>query len=811
MPLGGVELAQEEVVRSLRVPALVAGVSLITAAVAMGVISSRASQAHADSQDSALASSSRQVSTSLTQTFERVRTIDLMLAHQPSFAAFIADPRPPAVKLVDPVGDIQKIDDSLRFLDQLLPGQLDSAGFADIKGNEIARYSEGHVLLNVGLGNIKGQSYFAAPLLMGPDAVYRTDPYLNPTTNNWVLGHSTLVTINSAGSGVVYFTITMSSLRASMLTALQNGQTLRVLDAKTGQVLVDSRTSENALLSSSGAGQKPVMADDGEFLGATGLDHRNAVVTANGQRQSFATVTNASQDIGSNWVVVASAPIVGVSGWLGSLGWLALGLLVVGLALVAAGVVAWVAAVRTRRTQALLALDERDRLAARLQVMSQALARVGGGDLGVVLPVEEFAESDVLLGGLVGGFEETIGRLRVLVGQAQVSGELVAGSASELLVLAGRQADSAGEQSAAVTETTVTIQELAATASQIAESAAGVAQVAGEMLALTESGRTAVSDSVAAMGRISGRVASIADSTAVLGEKVNEIGGILALLDDLSDQTNLLALNAAIEAARAGEHGRGFAVVAGEVRKLAERARQSTGRIQGLVTEIHGLMGATVAASASGADEVAVGSGLAADAVGVLEAIAGRVEEAAASVKEISVATRQQRSASEQVVVAMTRLSQVSTMYAAGSRQAAASAQELSGLAATMQASIETFRTGDIDPAAPPPSAARTHPPTQHPGADAAPDQHPEPHADPDPHETRETYDDHEHGHDPRPAGLREHPERPDHSDRSGGSGSAGVAGDRTHPAGAVLGARPPALGSRTWVVSAPVSPDREA
>jgi len=697
MPLGGVELAWEVVVRNLRVPALIAGVSLISAAIAMGVISSHTTAARADAQDSQLSVSARQAATSLTQTFERVRTIDLMLAHQPSFASFIADPRPPAVKLVDPNGDIQKIDDSLRFLDELLPSQLDSAGFADIKGQEVAQYSEGGIVHNVGLGSVKDQSFFAAPLLMGPDAVYRTDPYLNPTTKKWVLGHSTLVTINGAGSGVVFFTITMDSLRTTMLAAGQNGQTIRVVDAKTGQVVMDSRIAETALLNASGAGQKPLMADDSAFLGVTGLDRRSGAATQNGARQSFAPVTNTQQDIGSNWVVVTSAPVIGVSGWLGSLGWLALGLLVGGLALMAVGVVAWAAVGRARRAQALLALQERDRLAARLAVMSQALARVGGGDLGVVLPVEEFAESDVLLGGLVGGFEETIGRLRLLVGQAQVSGELVAGSAAELLVLAGQQADSAGEQSAAVTETTVTIQELAATASQIAESASGVAQVAGEMLALTESGRTAVSDSVAAMGRIAGRVSSITDSTSVLGEKVNEIGGILVLLDELSDQTNLLALNAAIEAARAGEHGRGFAVVAGEVRKLAERARQSTGRIQALVTEIHGLMGATVAASASGADEVAVGSGLAADAVGVLEAIAGRVEEAAASVKEISVATRQQRSASEQVVVAMTRLSQVSTMYAAGSRQAAASAQELAGLAASMQASIETFRTGDLD------------------------------------------------------------------------------------------------------------------
>ena len=103
--------------RSLRVPALIAGVSLVSAAVAMGVISSRTSQAHAEAQDSQLSSSARQAATSLTQTFERARTIDLMLAHQPSFASFIADRRPPAVKLVDPTGDIQGINDSLRFLD----------------------------------------------------------------------------------------------------------------------------------------------------------------------------------------------------------------------------------------------------------------------------------------------------------------------------------------------------------------------------------------------------------------------------------------------------------------------------------------------------------------------------------------------------------------------------------------------------------------------------------------------------------------------------------------------------------------------
>jgi methyl-accepting chemotaxis protein len=93
------------------------------------------------------------------------------------------------------------------------------------------------------------------------------------------------------------------------------------------------------------------------------------------------------------------------------------------------------------------------------------------------------------------------------------------------------------------------------------------------------------------------------DAANVQAERLNSAAqameGIIELIGDITGQINLLALNATIESARAGDAGRGFAVVAGEVKNLANQAKQATAKISTEIASLNNITEIVVSALTS--------------------------------------------------------------------------------------------------------------------------------------------------------------------------------------------------------------------
>jgi len=102
----------------------------------------------------------------------------------------------------------------------------------------------------------------------------------------------------------------------------------------------------------------------------------------------------------------------------------------------------------------------------------------------------------------------------------------------------------------------------------------------------TEKALTSVTETVTSIVSIRDTVREAEKRIKRLGERSQEIGGIVDLIGSISERTHILALNASMHAASAGEAGRGFMVVADEVQRLAESARDATSQIATLVSNI---------------------------------------------------------------------------------------------------------------------------------------------------------------------------------------------------------------------------------
>ncbi len=329
-------------------------------------------------------------------------------------------------------------------------------------------------------------------------------------------------------------------------------------------------------------------------------------------------------------------------------------------------------------------------LQAQIEKLLQEVSAVGDGDLRVQAEV-----TPDTLGVLADSFNYMIEELAKVVGRVQTTAVQVTNATRRILDRSDELAQASSTQVEQISQTTEAVEALAIFIQNVARNAQLSAEAAGDALHNADAGQQAVRQSIDGMMVIRENVQETSKKIKRLGERSNEIGEIVRIIEDIADQTNLLALNAAIQSAMAGEHGRGFAVVADEIRLLAERSTESTKRIATLVKSIQGDTFEAVVAMEDSTQEVVKGSQLADEAGRALNSIYTAVERQAQMIETIAHAANEQAQVSENVAVAMGEISEITRQTNAGTQEAAMSVSYLAELADQLRASVSTFRLPD--------------------------------------------------------------------------------------------------------------------
>ena len=191
-------------------------------------------------------------------------------------------------------------------------------------------------------------------------------------------------------------------------------------------------------------------------------------------------------------------------------------------------------------------------------------------------------------------------------------------------------------------ETSSSMNEMDVSIDQVQSNANETARLSEEVAHDAEKGAEAILKTIGEINRIKESSQEAVAVISNLGSRIDAIGQILNVIDDVAEQTNLLALNAAIIAAQAGEHGKGFAVVADEIKDLAERAGASTKEIADLIKTIQAESKNAIDAVERGAHNVDRGVEVSNEAERALKKILESSQKCTNMVRAIARATVEQ-------------------------------------------------------------------------------------------------------------------------------------------------------------------------
>jgi methyl-accepting chemotaxis protein len=288
---------------------------------------------------------------------------------------------------------------------------------------------------------------------------------------------------------------------------------------------------------------------------------------------------------------------------------------------------------------------ENDQLNESILGLLVAVAQLARRDLTIKMPVTEdvtgpLADALNLLSGETAKVLQEVSNISADVTSASLKVKQQSDTVMAVAENERREVELTAESLAATVQAMDRIAELARICNVAADNAIETTEIALQTVNGTVGGINGIRDTIRETEKRIKR----------LGERSQEISGVVNLINSIAERTHILALNASMHAASAGEAGRGFAVVADEVQRLAENARQATAQIATLVNNIQTETSDTVTTMNTAISQVVEGSKLAEQAGEQMKRTQETTATLVASVQKIAHSSQEQAKASNELL-----------------------------------------------------------------------------------------------------------------------------------------------------------------
>ncbi len=334
--------------------------------------------------------------------------------------------------------------------------------------------------------------------------------------------------------------------------------------------------------------------------------------------------------------------------------------------------------------------DEYDRNQNAILRLLDEIADLADGDLRSYATV-----SEDFTGAIADSINFAIDQLRDLVSRITETSQEVAQYTASTQGITNQLAEASEHQAQEIAGASAAINEMAMSIDQVSSNAEESAVVAERSVKIAANGANVVNRSIEGMDIIREQIQETSKRIKRLGESSQEIGNIVALINDIADQTNILALNAAIQASMAGEAGRGFAVVADEVQRLAERSASATKQIETLVKTSQTDTNEAVISMEQTTSEVVRGANLSKDAGVALDEIQNVSGNLAKLIANISDAAKLQSASAGHIATTMNVVQEITSQTTTATFDTARSVSELANMAEALRESVTDFKLPD--------------------------------------------------------------------------------------------------------------------